>query len=275
MSKNRRKKRASKKALPKKRVPSTGMCFTIMPFGGYFDQYYESIYKPAITKAGLRPERADNLYRPSAIVSDIVRFTREADIVLADLSGRNPNVFYELGLAHETRTPVILVVDNMDDVPFDLRALRVLEYDKNAPGWDRTLLDEIVKSIGEVLKNPALSLPDAFIDTRPAPDDPQLTEQNKEFLTMRRDIDLLRREVLALRKAGQPQHLTTFPSIGIGLPPGIPATRVFMNGHGNWEVDDGSATVSGLTEDEIPGGRSARLQNSPSDSAGGPEDSSG
>src|SRR5688500_9412198 len=110
-------------------------CFTIMPFGGWFDTYYTDIYVPAILEAGLTPHRADDLYRPSAIVHDIWDYTKQSRIVLADLTGKNPNVFYELGLAHALAKPAILVAQSMDDIPFDLRALRIILYDKNAPDW--------------------------------------------------------------------------------------------------------------------------------------------
>ena len=101
-----------------------------MPFGGWLDDYYETIYRPAIIAAGLEPHRADDLYRPSTIVTDIWSYTRRAKLLLADLTGKNPNVFYELGLAHALAKPVILVAEEMDDIPFDLRALRIIVYDK-------------------------------------------------------------------------------------------------------------------------------------------------
>ena len=65
-----------------------GTCFVIMPFGGWFDQYYQSIYDPAIRNSGLEPRRADDLYRPSSIVRDIWSLTKAARIVLADLTER-------------------------------------------------------------------------------------------------------------------------------------------------------------------------------------------
>jgi len=122
-------------------------CFTVMPFGGYFNDYYKRIYKPAIAEAGLVPTRADDLSRSSAIINDIWSFTKKAKIVLADLTGQNPNVFYELGLAHALAKPVVLIASSIDDVPFDLRALRVLIYDNNDPHWGESLKKEIAKAI--------------------------------------------------------------------------------------------------------------------------------
>ena len=84
---------------------SSGICFVVMPFGGWFDGYYEHIYSPAIESVGLEPRRADDLYRPSNIVNDIWSLTKAARVVLADLSGKNANIFYKLGLAHALAKP--------------------------------------------------------------------------------------------------------------------------------------------------------------------------
>jgi hypothetical protein len=173
-------------------------CFTIMPFGGWFDNYYASIYKPAIEAAGLKPCRADDLYRPSAIVNDIWAYTKSAKLILADLTGKNPNVFYELGLAHALAKPAILIAESIDDVPFDLRALRVLEYDKNQPRWGDELQERITKAIKEVIVSPIEAVLPAFLtvstDSRPK----SITEQDKAMLELKREVDLLKNDLSAL-----------------------------------------------------------------------------
>lgn len=116
---------AAKKNVKLKRGAPADQCFVLMPFGGWLDDYYETIYTPAINAAGLEPHRADDLFRPSTIVNDIWAYTKRAKLLLADLSGKNPNVFYELGLAHALAKPVILVAESMEEIPFDLRALRI------------------------------------------------------------------------------------------------------------------------------------------------------
>lgn len=174
---------------------SKEICFVIMPFGGWLDDYYEDIYKPAIVAAGLEPHRADDLFRPSTIVNDIWAYTKKARLVLADLSGKNPNVFYELGLAHALAKPAILVAESMDDVPFDLRALRVLVYDKNAPDWGNILRDKVRSSLAELLKAPAASVLPTFLDTKNAAPKPTVTTHEKEMLEIRQQLDLLREEL--------------------------------------------------------------------------------
>jgi hypothetical protein len=173
----------------------TDTCFTIMPFGGWFDDYYDSIYQPAITAAGLKPRRADDLYRPSTIVNDIWSYTKAAKIVLADLTGKNANVFYELGLAHALAKPVVLVAESMNDVPFDLRALRIIEYDKNEPRWGDSLRDKVTQSITEILASPLASVLPAFLETKHQPETKVLSEHERNMLELRHEIDLLRREL--------------------------------------------------------------------------------
>lgn len=187
----------AKKEEPIKTASDT--CFTIMPFGGWFDAYYTSIYKPAIEAVGLIPCRADDLYRPSAIVNDIWTYTKSSKLILADLTGKNPNVFYELGLAHALAKPAILIAESIEDVPFDLRALRVLEYDKNQPRWGDELKERITKAIQEVIASPIEAVLPTFLtvstDSRPR----SITEQDKAMLELKREIDLLRNEFSALR----------------------------------------------------------------------------
>ena len=171
------------------------VCFVIMPFGGWLDDYYELIHKPAIQNATLEPHRADDLYRPSTIANDIWAYTKRAKPLLADLTGRNPNVFYESGLAHALGKPVILIAESLDDVPFDLRALRVILYDKNAPDWGNALKEKIAASIREVMASPVSAVLPAFLDAKDGQSRPTLTDRERELLEMRQEIELLRHEL--------------------------------------------------------------------------------
>lgn len=190
---------AAKAAKPEPVEAGKDSCFTIMPFGGWFDDYYASIYKPAIEAAGLVAHRADDLYRPSAIVTDIWNYTKSAKLILADLSGKNPNVFYELGLAHALAKPAILITEAMEDVPFDLRALRVLEYNKNQPRWGDQLQAKIERAIREVVAAPLDAVLPAFLTVKPDARAKPVTEQDKAFLELKRELDLVRNEVSHLR----------------------------------------------------------------------------
>lgn len=66
----------------------------------------------------------------------------------------NPNVFYELGLAHALNKPVVLVSSNEDDVPFDLRHIRVIIYDQTDPFWGQKLIDKVADNIRSAIDHP-------------------------------------------------------------------------------------------------------------------------
>lgn len=143
-------------------------CFVLMPFGDPVGGYYEAIYKPAIEAAGLSPGRADDLLASTAIIGDIWRGISEAAVVLADLSGMNPNVFYELGLAHAAQKPAVLTTSNLEDVPFDLRHLRVLTYDVAQATWAQDLHHDVAQALSDTISAPIENVLPAFLGRQPS-----------------------------------------------------------------------------------------------------------
>ena len=131
----------------------TNTCFVAMPFDSLFQAQYTKVIRPAIQEAGLACVRGDEIYGQAEIVADIWSSLRTARIVVAELSGRNPNVMYEVGLAHAIGKPSILLTREQDDVPFDLRALRYLYYDVNNPSWGSDLQAQLTEMIEMVLEN--------------------------------------------------------------------------------------------------------------------------
>lgn len=166
-------------------------CFVIMPYGGWFDKYYDVIYQPAVADAGLNPKRADDLYLPNAIANDIWAYTNSARVILADLSNKNANVFYELGLAHALTKPAILVSESKDDIPFDLRHLRVIYYDKNDPCWGDALRTKITEVIKMVIQAPEESILPVFREVKEGRGK-TVSETENKLLETRRELELLK-----------------------------------------------------------------------------------
>lgn len=137
-------------------------CFVMMPFGEWFDRYYQDIYVPAIKDAGFEPVRADELFTTGSVVEQIWEQIEKAKLLLADLSGKNPNVFYELGLAHAAKQPVIFTAAQVEDVPFDLRHLRVIIYDVREPEWAARLRKSVTDYLRNAAKEPEKSIPHPF-----------------------------------------------------------------------------------------------------------------
>lgn len=105
------------------------MIVCLMPFHKTFDNKYSAI-KIACKDAGFNCVRSDDKF----IVGDILRHTIElilkSQVIIALMDGRNPNVFYEIGIAHSAGKPVILIADNskIDEIPFNLKSNRFIFY---------------------------------------------------------------------------------------------------------------------------------------------------
>lgn len=105
----------------------------MMPFDASFNAVYEAIQQ-ASGNVGLRCRRADDIWENAAIIQDVVALIDRSRIVVCDCSGRNPNVFYEAGIAHTLGREVILITQSEHDIPFDLRHLRYIRYHNNGEG---------------------------------------------------------------------------------------------------------------------------------------------
>jgi hypothetical protein len=113
-------------------------CFVIMPIAevdgypsGHFRHVYENIVAPACSLANVKPVRADDVKAANLIHLDILRKLIDAPIVVCDLSTRNPNVLFELGIRQAFDKPVVLIQEIGTPKIFDISPLRYLEYSKD------------------------------------------------------------------------------------------------------------------------------------------------
>lgn len=122
----------------------------MMPFSADFNPVYASL-QSAVKSVGMEAMRADDLWEHQLIIQDIVSLITRARVVICDCSGRNPNVFYEVGIAHSLGKEVILIAQTEADIPFDLRHIRYLRYLNNREGLN-TLGREIGQRIQTILQ---------------------------------------------------------------------------------------------------------------------------
>jgi hypothetical protein len=132
-------------------------CFVLMPFSSLHFEYFEAILAPAAGDAGLKAIKADDIYGTAPIMSDIWNSIWAARVVIADVTDKNPNVNYELGLCHALGVPTIVITQNLADVPFDYRHLRCIVYDTKRARWQDTLKFALVKTLKAVLDGSNLS----------------------------------------------------------------------------------------------------------------------
>jgi hypothetical protein len=120
--------------------------FVLMPFDPELQPVYEDHIAGSARELGLSLARGDDFFTANAVMSDVWTAIMSARAVVADCTGRNPNVFYEIGLAHAVGKPVILIAQHSDDVPFDLRHLRYIQYEYTPRGmqiFEKRLTDTL------------------------------------------------------------------------------------------------------------------------------------
>lgn len=142
---------------PPQALPAPGAepsCFLVMPFGTPEADAVHAVLRQACQRAGLRPLRGDDLFTPTDILDDIWRSLAGAHCVIADISGRNPNVMYELGIAHTLAKPVLILSRSAADIPIDLATRRVIVYG-GAPGatWADALASQVQQALQTLLRD--------------------------------------------------------------------------------------------------------------------------
>ena len=145
-------------------------CFVIMPYGNLsenperkrdLDLFYHELIKPAVESVPLpgtvgeyvKCHRADKEPRPGEIVMHIIENLVLSEIAIADVTGRNPNVFYELGVRHAVSDNTILLAQGEEDIPMDLRGQRYFIYRRDFQGGVR-LRDALVRAVEEIVRSP-------------------------------------------------------------------------------------------------------------------------
>jgi len=133
-----------------------GLCFVIMPVTPELNYVYHNGIKPVVKTLGMKCVRFDEIYTALPMI-DILSVLQKAEIVIADLTGKNPNVLYELGIAHAIKDKVIIISQSLEDIPFDLRHIRCVLYKNNSSAGIETFQLKLKKEI-ELLSMPQLLL---------------------------------------------------------------------------------------------------------------------
>ena len=112
--------------------------FVLMPFDDKFNSVFSGFLEKVLQGRKFEVIRADNIESQRSIMRDVIEGIVSCDLIVADLTDSNPNVYYELGIAHALGKPVIHLTQDLEEVPFDLQSYRLIEYS--------THFDEIEKA---------------------------------------------------------------------------------------------------------------------------------
>ena len=124
--------------------------FVLMPFGADLADVYLDHITNVTSALDLVVKRGDDFFSAHHIMSDIWRAIWHSRVIIADCTTKNPNVFYEIGVAHTIGKPVVLITQNDDDVPFDLRSTRYIKYAFNPRGM-KTFESRLKSTIQTIL----------------------------------------------------------------------------------------------------------------------------
>lgn len=136
-------------------------CFVIMPISsqqGYDEDHFQLVYEdiicPAIEAAGMVPVRADETKSTNLIQLDILQKVIDTPIAVCDMSAKNPNVFYELGMRQAFDKPTVLLKDEKTDAPFDINGLRYCLYNTDMKHRNVKLaIESLSQNLIETYKN--------------------------------------------------------------------------------------------------------------------------
>ncbi len=147
-------------------VPGERLCFVIAPIGDpetderrRSDQILKHIISPAVKECGYNPLRADQISEPGIITSQVIQHIVEDPLVIADLTGRNPNVFYELAVRHAIQKPLVQIIKKGETIPFDVAGTRTVHVDHQ----DLDSVDEAKREIINQIK--AVEKDSKLVDT--------------------------------------------------------------------------------------------------------------
>lgn len=198
-------------------------CFVIMPIAdvddypiGHFRQVYDNIIVPACIKANFKPVRADEVKQTNLIHLDILKKIIESPIAICDLSNRNPNVLFELGIRQAFDKPVVLIQERDTPKIFDIAPLRYLEYSKEMKYHDvlrsqDELKESLIATMGahgksgnvnSIVKLLALNAPANIPDIESGKEKLQFDFISAELREMRNLFEISMMDVRKNRKGG-------------------------------------------------------------------------
>lgn len=169
--------------------------FVIMPFDDEIaNSVYEHCSRPICKELDLHVERADEIFTSNSILDDIILAIEKSAVIIADISGKNPNVFYELGMCHmlKRKQTIMITHDEFNGIPFDISHFRIIQYENTIPG--KTIYEEhLRKTLKNIMQDYKLIYKDEY-------------ELLINFLISSEEYKDISYSLMALEKSPEPIH---------------------------------------------------------------------
>ncbi|CAB3766445.1 hypothetical protein [Paraburkholderia solisilvae] len=198
-------------------------CFVISPIGTdgsdvrrRADQVFRHVIAPAVEAHGFEAIRADKIAEPGLITTQVIQHIVEDPLVIADLTGSNPNVFYELAIRHAIRKPLVQIIQKDEKIPFDVAGMRTIPVDHHDLDSVQEAKSEIEKQVRSVLgKEPdeiespiSVSVELQALRRSENPEDRTLAEIVSTLGDLRTDIAALDKRISVSEASANPEIVT-------------------------------------------------------------------
>jgi len=193
-------------------------CFVVSPIGPETsetreraDKLLEHVIRDTVKDLGYETVRADELDEPGQISVQVIQHTVNADLVIADLTGENPNVFYELAIRHATHNPFLQIIEKGNNIPFDIsdqRTIKIDIQDLDSVDTAQSEIENQIKNIEsgdhEVDSPVSTAMNLQFWEESGDPQQQELAEITELMTDMRSEIDKIQFKMEEMTGSGIP-----------------------------------------------------------------------
>lgn len=188
---------------------SSKSCFIITPIGNSnsairrkIDGLIEEVIEPVLKEMNYDVSVSHRISESGSMTNAIIKGVYESDLVIANLTGNNPNVMYEVALRHASAKPIIHITENLNDLPFDINDQRTIEYIDDMAGAHK-LKEDLRIMINKVDYNKLVDNPVTIAlekrDLVNVPEGATVKDFSDVLYQIKDDISMLKRDVISLR----------------------------------------------------------------------------
>lgn len=171
-------------------------CFIVSPIGvegsdirKRADQVFKYIIAPVCEATGFDPIRVDQLNQPDSITQTIIDYLKSSELVIADITGHNPNAFYEMGYRAATNKTIINIKDKNEKIPFDIAGIRAFDYDLSDLDSVEEIKSRLIKTISTI------SFENSKVENETCETNSDLTQLVSILYEIKDEISLLKEQI--------------------------------------------------------------------------------
>ena len=197
-------------------------CFIVSPIGEEgtdirkrADQLFKHIISPVCNECGFKAVRVDQINQADSITQTIIDYLKKSELVIADMTGHNPNAFYEMGFRASTGRPMVHMKEKGEKIPFDIAGIRAFDYDLT----ELDLVDEVKERLRQTIL--AFGIDDG-LEPSDSIDEPEMAESQNEASQLLPVLYQIQDEIAQLKTEIHNKDTDTIQAIVKAVQPSVP-----------------------------------------------------